>query len=835
MINAGQNNGSFLTQEQMVFITKAIEGHNIFVDACIGSGKTTAIQYLCSVLPTTYNVLYLTYNRLLKIDAQARITNPNVTVTNYHGFASAVLNSFGYNVGVLDLIQTFNKIKPRLRHYDVLVLDEYQDIDLELSLMLGHIKASNPGLQIIVVGDYEQKIYDKTELDVLDFLDKFLGNNYICLEFTRCFRLPAEYAQKLGRIWDKKIIGTNDNCSIQEMTTQEIISFLSHQSPRNILCLGSRDGKLSYVLNALETRYSDTYNKNTVFASIRDNDSFSKTSPDNNTAIFTTFDSSKGLERDICVVFDYTEEYWNNRSFFPDQKYEILRNIFCVAASRGKSRIIFANDNEEPLLSEKTIMTKFDSTSNYKNVSISTMFDFRYKENIEECYSHLYINQLHTKDNSFIFIKSNDGLIDLSPCIGIYQEASFFNGYDIDKELKLRAELYKKGDIIEKSKNLSLEEKVLLLTSLDTKQDRYVRQVTIPFISPNGKKRLHERLNSRLSKDETVQVPCEIKFSMSEKGEYAFSAKGYADVVKNHTVYELKYVTTLTHEHFLQCACYIAALNLPQGILWNTRNNQLFQIIIKDTPKFLDCVTKTITKSSITKHYSPQTEHPPFAQFFSHTTEKRQNPVNSVSSNHNKMDTPTSPTVSCNRDPFAVIDTETNYDNEIMSIGIVIADSQSFQEIEKKYFIITPAYTKDGWYSDALFLNELSYEISTRSDALRQIHSWLNAKSVSKILAYNAAFDYRLLPELSSFSWYDIMKVAAYKQYNAYLPKNTEYCSTGRLKRDYGVEPILRLLTNDYSYTETHNALLDATDELRLIKNLGHNLSFYDFTCINKK
>ena len=76
-----------LSSEQKLFIEKALQGKNILVDACIGSGRTTAIQNLCNELPGDKRVLYLTYNKLLKLDAKAKISRKNVTVTNYHGFA----------------------------------------------------------------------------------------------------------------------------------------------------------------------------------------------------------------------------------------------------------------------------------------------------------------------------------------------------------------------------------------------------------------------------------------------------------------------------------------------------------------------------------------------------------------------------------------------------------------------------------------------------------------------------------------------------------------------------------------------------------------------------
>ncbi|MFG6368260.1 MAG: hypothetical protein K1W16_07495 [Lachnospiraceae bacterium] len=66
----GQTLAVQLSSEQQLFIEKALCGNNILVDACIGSGKTTAIQSLCNQLPSTKKILYLTYNKLLKIDHQ---------------------------------------------------------------------------------------------------------------------------------------------------------------------------------------------------------------------------------------------------------------------------------------------------------------------------------------------------------------------------------------------------------------------------------------------------------------------------------------------------------------------------------------------------------------------------------------------------------------------------------------------------------------------------------------------------------------------------------------------------------------------------------------------
>ncbi len=72
------------------------------------------------------------------------------------------------------------------------------------------------------------------------------------------------------------------------------------------------------------------------------------------------------------------------------------------------------------MLSERTLSTFLPTNEKFDDLDIGDMFDFKYKEDLEKCYSLLEINKLEQADHSIINVKSTDGLIDLSPCIGIY-------------------------------------------------------------------------------------------------------------------------------------------------------------------------------------------------------------------------------------------------------------------------------------------------------------------------------------------------------------------------------------------------------------------------------
>ena len=181
---------------------------------------------------------------------------------------------------------------------------------------------------------------------------------------------------------------------------------------------------------------------------------------------------------------------------------------------------------------------------------------------------------------------------------------------------------------------------------------------------------------------------------------------------------------------------------------------------------------------------------------------------------------------------FAVIDTETNWNDEVMSIGVVVADSETKQKIDSLYYIIDPEYRVGGMYSGELRPDDKRACVADRKQTLEEIGQWLDAYHVQKLFAYNASFDKRHLPEYSRYEWYDIMRLAAYRQYNKAIPDYADCYSTGKLKHGYGVENILKMLNKNTGYSETHNAVLDAEDELQIMQLMGHEIRVYDIALI---
>lgn len=591
-----------LSGEQQRMIDAVRAGQDVIVDATVGSGKTTAIQALCTEVGRGRRVLYLTFSKLLKADAQRRVKNAKVQ--NYHGIVYPSLVKARINCGIDESIRRFNAAFPRLSagfpRYDLLVVDEYQDINEDYAQLLRNIKSLNPSMQTVLVGDLSQKVLANTTLDVQRFTREITRQAEL-MPFTQSFRVGRELGALLSEAWNKPVVGVNPAQTIRYVSYHEALDFMKEKNPGDLLCLGRRNGPMAEALNNLERHHGEVFNKETVYASIRDGDTAVTYGDD--AAVFTTFDASKGLERPASVVFDYDEDMWDMRRRFPNVDTTVLRNVFLVAASRGKHDVVFVR-SQHALRRPRSIgyipVQRFtqllaDELPQYdKPLLASDCFDFTYAENLQACIDLVDRRRLDDGAGEEITIDRVDGLIDLSPVVGHYQEAVFFDEYNPALEVLLNPKPIAKqlrGKLNEDPWHNSL-----LLTAVDTDQMRYAEQVTRK-VSGDVRDALTRRLATQLPRDCAAQVPMDLS-GMAVAGPSAtpISFVGVADAVHDGQVFELKFVSELDRAMFLQLALYLVMGGHRTGVLWNTRTDERWAVQVPDRKKFMDAVILCVTK-----------------------------------------------------------------------------------------------------------------------------------------------------------------------------------------------------------------------------------------------
>lgn len=588
------------SNEQLEVIKAAKRGDNLYIDACIGSGKTTLLNGICKEIPWK-KTLYLTYNKLLKEDARKQIVENHVEVQNYHGLVYKFLtwNNYTYThqTGIKEFVKLLGQGAIRIPKYELILVDEYQDInDDACNLILAIDKYLEGQAQLIFVGDLKQKIYDTTTVNVLEDCIFKLRDNYTKLDLTQCFRLNEEHAGMLGNIWNKNIKGINKTQEVVEMppNMQKLKEILDQYETKDILILTPfrNNSILNLFINDLERLQPEKYNKKTLYVTISDKEDSNK--PVDNSMIVTTFDGSKGLERKLCIVFGFHGSSLSFRSMRGNKN--IMKNLYLVAASRGKEKIIFITDINEELLNEQNFSTYLLEREMEQEFHPSEMFDFAFDTDIEKTFECLEIKELPQPDTTEIVALQRDHNILLSPVVGIYQEAMFFKDWSFERKLNQYKEEKPLVKYVRKIGPKSIKKQVLCLTAIETDLTRYANQAIEEFIDSANETRLYKRLHTHLDPNDKTQL-----FVSTQQGEATIG--GYVDAVvetfldsKNPIPFELKFVEELDRRHFLQIATYVYCGEFEFGILWNTRYNQMYKVSIKNREQFIALAIRTAMK-----------------------------------------------------------------------------------------------------------------------------------------------------------------------------------------------------------------------------------------------
>ena len=111
-------------------IVNKLENNNVIVNSVAGSGKTTTNLFIAKKYNNS-KILLLTYNSKLKLETRERIAKNNLTnieVHSYHSFCVKYYDRHCFDDKVLKKILK-KQLKPLQQfNYDILILDESQDI-----------------------------------------------------------------------------------------------------------------------------------------------------------------------------------------------------------------------------------------------------------------------------------------------------------------------------------------------------------------------------------------------------------------------------------------------------------------------------------------------------------------------------------------------------------------------------------------------------------------------------------------------------------------------------------------------------------------------------------
>lgn len=353
------------TREQKEIIEK-ISKQNLVVDAVAGSGKTTLGLHIAKKYPKK-KIVVLTYNSKLKKETRDKIKELNLTnieAHSYHAFGYKYYKKGCKNDSVLRKIIK-NNIKPiKYINFDILIVDESQDLKLlfyKLILKLCKDNIKNKEAKICIMGDKNQTIYQIYGADsrYLTLAPKIFNINNFSWDI-----LPLHYTWRLSksittfvnkvvlkkdRLKTMKVIDKPIEYKIMNIFGEGISTFL--KETLSSILRNYKDNEICILAPTIKTKvpthpinqicnYLSKY-KHPIYKETKDIN-YSIDSKNNrysdNKILISNYHQSKGLERKCVIVFNFDESYF--KYFATNECNKKCTNPLYVALTRASEKLI---------------------------------------------------------------------------------------------------------------------------------------------------------------------------------------------------------------------------------------------------------------------------------------------------------------------------------------------------------------------------------------------------------------------------------------------------------------------------------------------------------------
>jgi len=343
-----------LSIEQQHILNEVKTGDNVIVDAVAGTGKTTLIMAIANELKSK-NILQITYNKSLKVEVRDKIKIAGYTNLNVHTYHSLAVCYYIQTAHVDNEIKKIidNDINPMIQipKIDIIVIDEAQDMTLlYYQLIVKYIKDAGNKIQLLVLGDYMQGLYEFKGSDIR-FLthasEIWETNPYLQSQlFKKCtmkmsYRITNQMCSYVNNVLlgesrmeacrnDTKVqYIRNSGYNIETIICVEIERLINNgANPSDIFILGPsvKRGAVRRLENALVERdipcHVPMMESNDIDQRVIDRK-----------IVFSTFHSVKGRQRKYVFVLGFDNSYF--KYFNKSTDIQKCPNTLYVACTRA--------------------------------------------------------------------------------------------------------------------------------------------------------------------------------------------------------------------------------------------------------------------------------------------------------------------------------------------------------------------------------------------------------------------------------------------------------------------------------------------------------------------
>ena len=355
-----------LSEEQQCILDTVKEGHNVMVDAVAGTGKTTLILSIAREMPDT-KILQLTYNASLRKDVKETVEKndiQNLTVHTYHSLAKRYYLSTGYtDTEIRRLLFKNMPLKEVSPKYDMIVLDECQDMTLlYFQLMVKFIKDIDCNIQLLILGDYMQGLYDFKGADirfltmadqVWDGLTNLTTHGFQKRTMKMSFRITNQMRnfvndvmlgeERMNACRDGSVVTyvRNSRNNISRVVYGEITKLLENGvNPSEIFVLGGSVKGANSNIRRLENTLVEK--DVPCHVPMLEGDKIDDRVIDGK-VVFSTFHSVKGRQRKYVFVVGFDNAYFRfNARTLPR---DVCPNTLYVAATRATEGLYLLESN----------------------------------------------------------------------------------------------------------------------------------------------------------------------------------------------------------------------------------------------------------------------------------------------------------------------------------------------------------------------------------------------------------------------------------------------------------------------------------------------------------